>query len=739
MPINKLGAAALLCGLASTGQAATDFQYYVFPVKGITGISLPASANTAFEGPKYGAMIDAKYTDLFFNQATQDWLATQFQAQVANRFPTSVIGANQVMSKGIVGKYVYSPSSQSQCSPPFKVGLKSAYAVAFGMSRVSAYVNDYAGFTQILVPVTYTIRFVKLNGASIVFSKSETIYTRMESTAQAFYGPGTKDLSSTTATTLREAVSRDALTVMARLVDDAAKSFVPKQTRVGVVSRDDGYFVFDRGSEIGFASNEDFDATDQDGNEYSFTVKYATDKLAIAQASEFSPEVKAATNRLRAGAQLEFSFSKPGKDDAKPTVLALQLVPPRSKSLSGEQVVANSLQSMMVDDIGFSAPFNLVKEDPDFARLKSQIRGEANCDSTMFNELPGFSDNSTRRQSDPDFFLKLTQVTSPEYTARGARGVDERTDFKSAVQISLLDKAGVVRQSVLAVSDYELRSTAGKGLSLAQAREVNLKNASSRALARLLAEFSPKRTVFTAAKVGGGSVQFAEAIPPEQAANLRLARPVKVSKATVVHMPLSRSDVRLVRPVGEDGTTFQLQGTGLKPGDVAILTSSAAPGVRLVEPCEPSRKRYFLDASLEHRSGVESMVANQVLSESKSYAAVESDPSVLHSMASALHNGFYESGASDTPIAPPQATSCMLAMEMQKLAKKQCERGLCEGTGSVAGGIRIFEGSVKRAEAVVGADFNYSEVDETALTKFFGIKSFELVSGSVKDLKSKLQ
>ena len=160
----------LLSALFRPAMAAADFQYHVMPVHGITGISQSA-LKTQQSGPKYGGMINAKYADIFFDDGVQKNLSLSFQKAVANRFSTSVIGPNQVGTSRS-GKYVFEPFDQVQCKPTFTANYKDVFAIAIGISRLSTYFNTYSDFTQILIPVTYTIRFVKMNGASVVFSKS---------------------------------------------------------------------------------------------------------------------------------------------------------------------------------------------------------------------------------------------------------------------------------------------------------------------------------------------------------------------------------------------------------------------------------------------------------------------------------------------------------------------------------------------------------------------------------------
>jgi len=185
-------ALALYVTSCSSAYAAAEFQYFVYPVGGITGISQSAG-KVETSGPKYGGMINEKYADQFFDAATQQALIQSFKDGVAKQFPTSVVGANQIRTSKS-GKYAYQPYETTQCSPGFTVNYKDSFAIAMGISRLSTYFNTYSDFTQVLVPITYTVRFVKLNGASVVFSKSETIYSGMTALTNDFFKPGTRDI-----------------------------------------------------------------------------------------------------------------------------------------------------------------------------------------------------------------------------------------------------------------------------------------------------------------------------------------------------------------------------------------------------------------------------------------------------------------------------------------------------------------------------------------------------------------
>ena len=62
--LKKIIVSTTLCAaFTTTAQAAAEFQYYVYPVGGITGISQSALGGERSEA-KYGGMIDEKYADI---------------------------------------------------------------------------------------------------------------------------------------------------------------------------------------------------------------------------------------------------------------------------------------------------------------------------------------------------------------------------------------------------------------------------------------------------------------------------------------------------------------------------------------------------------------------------------------------------------------------------------------------------------------------------------------------------
>jgi len=724
-------ALALYLGHWCSAHAAAEFQYFVYPVGGITGIS-QSVGKAAAPGPKYGGMINEKYADLFFDTPTQQALIQSFKDGVAKQFPTSVVGANQIRTSKS-GKYAYQPYETAQCSPGFTVNYKDSFAIAMGISRLSTYFNTYSDFTQVLIPITYTVRFVKLNGASVVFSKSETIYTGMTALTKDFFVPGTQNIQPENITKLKAAIMADGLQMVQRHVEAAAKSFSPKQSEITVAARDGNYFIFNNGSEVGFSSGEDFDAVNDKGEEFSFTVEYASNGIAVAVASDFTPEIKRATNRLRQGDKLTFSFTKQGKDDAKPSVLAVQYTPSVGTNLNDQQVQDNALLSIVADDIGFKAPFNLIKHDADFSRLKTQIRGEANCESTMFQYMNGFADNSTKPRANPDFYLKLDAHSSPIFTATGVGGATTKSIFNNAVTLSLVDRSSVVNQVFVGSSPYELTRTGGKGLDNNQANEINLKNAALTAMQTMLTGFSVAPKTVAIKAVAGGSITLAQPLPLSVFDQAKIVRPLKAGSRATIFMPLASSQAQLVKPT-QDTDKMDIKGE-VRSTDLIMLGSMDATNKPL-KICDDTRKRHFLmTPSLKHPSMGEGVVGRVIPFKAKGFNLYETSSAYLDSVQLALRDGFY---GSTEVIKNVESPFCVVAQELQQLVKNDCAADKCAGSASVASVVRIYEGANKIGESINGAKFDYSDIRPDALSPFVGVKAYEHQLNSIAQHKSKL-
>lgn len=713
--------------LVQAANAAAEFQYYVFPVPSITGISESAVDNTvsaaALGEPKFSGMINAEYAQILLPPETQKSLLKTFSDEVAAAFPTAVIGANQVRSSR-EGSYALDPYENSQCDPKFKASYKDTFALAMGISRLSVYSNVYDEFADLLIPITYTIRFVKLNGASTVFSQSNTIYTRYSGTKASVFDASGK-ISKEVVNTLRVAILNDGSGILREQVKEAARSFSPKQTDIAVTGRDGKYIFFDRGSEVGFSSEGNFDAIDEKGEDVSFNIVYASDTIAIGVAAdEFS-------NGVKAGQSLRFSFSKQGRDDAKPSLFAMQYSGTPESPLTQPQVLSNALSAIIADDIGFKAPFNIVKHDPDFIRLKNQIRSEASCESTIFREMAGFADNTTTIRQPPDYVMRIDALNSPAFSVWGAGKAKENTDFVSTVSISLIDRGSAVRNVFTGSDSYTLERTGGKGLSLSEAEEVNVKNAALRASQLMVKDFLVSQMVIPFASVDAGEARLVRSLPFEAFSQARLVRPLTDGKKKVL-LPLPRGEAFIVKP---EQSTDKVKTKGeIRKSDLLQVANVEIDKIALL-PCKDKKSILVMGTGMANESGLANLLARNVFHSSKTYTLYEVDERFLTSVERAYVNGsFSESSVSREN----DSQLCFIDIELQKADDPKCDLEGCSGAATLLSGIRIYKGDEKIAESVAAAKASFSAIQSDALSSFVGLKTYENHLGSIPKHQLKL-
>jgi hypothetical protein len=723
--MKKLWTLVLLL-LATFLVAAQDkgFQYYVFPVKGITGISKPVDGKQRDDNPRYGGMIDAKYADEFFSESAQQELNAFFQSEIRNRFPKSIVSPKQV-TKVKEGSYEFKPDAQCRESN-FSVDYGDTYAISIGINRLSVYINIWDKYADIFIPVSYSLRFIQMATGELAFTLSETVNTRYISGLAAnviepgAQQPGKEQITKAVLSMLGTAIREDAKKIVSSLVEKSAKSFNPKKTTVPVVGRDGRYIIFGAGSEVGFSSGSATNSTNEQEQDVIYQILYATKGLAIGVVSgEVSLELQRMSDRVGKGDKVNFVFSKQGKDDAKPTVLVNQFLAGYmpNKKLSPQQILNNALSSILADNVGFDAPFNVIKHDPDNFRLLNQIKSEANCESSIYEEIPGFAANSKYGKELPDFFLKLDAFNSPSYTRWGVGNVNSNTSFNTSVALSLVDRSGVVRQAFLGTERTDLSRSVGKGLSYQDAIEVNLKNATLSAVDELTKKFKYKDAVIPIKSLSAGVLNVAQPLPVSIFDDAQLVRAVSFSGKTIF-VPIDTFEAKLVKP-SQDTDRLEYKGKLSKDDFIQVpsLDYSRKPMVR----CDGKNGRIFQNG-LSVPSGADVAISPVSLYGVKGFRLMEVDTGFLTSVKSVLkdahfpYEGIFESQT---------ATACYLVMEFQGTNKNECAAGKCVGSATVSSGVRVYDGDNKVAESIATSKFDFSDIDAERLPDFISLKAYE--------------
>lgn len=731
---------ALLAILASvwsaSGALAASFQYYVSSLDTVTGISLGANAGrgaSVAEEKRFSALIDEKYVERFFDIEARNVLVSTLKQGVQHAYASSYIGLNQIRSAR-EGVYKYAPD-EPVCNTSFRASYKDVFATSIGISRFSVYRNDYDEFTQILIPVTYTLRFIKIDGAEIIFSKSTTIYTSGTFLRRDVIDPKTNDITSARLRELRAAVLSDGAQSITKLVEEAQSRFNPQSREVKLIEKKDGYFVFDKGSEIGFSSkdHQSLEGRDSNGNDYNFDIHYASQSIALGRPTNYGAEVVRKVNGLPEGTPLTFSFSKAGRDDDKQTLL---VVPATLNAASGDKTknaTSRALMDLVVDDLGFNAPFNVLKIDPDFDAVKEELRIASPCFN--LNDVNGYKDVSDPSRKPPQFFLWLSYANSPIVTSEGMGGIEKKFAFDTVVSLTVTDQYGAVQYSALGVSPYELTQSGGKGLSIVQAIEINAKNAALLAIKDLTTQFRPVTRVVSVKSVNGSEAVVSETVDAKARATAEIRRPLQVAALKrTVNIPILKDDASLV---ASSGPQVALSYTGaLRKGDILQLTADpwVKPGLM---HCPSTRKRSFLDGVLSSANDLQGVAETVLGSKLPAFNFFETSENFRISAKQTLDQGFFVSdGAFD---AVSDIGQCLVVQELQRLESKSCTAEGCEGVAAIGSAVRIYAGDQKIKESIIGRQLSFKDKREAEISGLSGNMSFQTMMKSFDEHKNKLK
>lgn len=455
---------AAACALAF-GASASAAQFHLFPVKEIEGVSKEARDKYRLLNPK----VMATLFDGEAGQQAQRYLIDQFVARLNEAYPDSLVHPRQVydVKVGSGHKFVNDDNLQCKSSPSVAVG--DTYAVMLGITRASIYEVPKGDNVDVLIPLTLNVQFVRPSLGKVVYTISETAYSP--------FRLGRKEYESGAANAvIRATLIRNIGAQAASLVNTARQAFDPKDVDIKLAARDGDFYVTERGAEAGFVKGEQVEARDSTGKESIFDVMYADTGYAV---------LKAAAGSVSVGDSLKFIFEGSADASAKPRVMPVV-------SQEGDDSCASSVADLFGKDIGFKASFQLAPVDVNFTQTKELLTRSANC--VTWGNLAGMAEASGRRKDAPDYFLRFTPSISPSVTIAGAGGTKTAEMFHTMVTAQVVDRHGRVIYSGLGDDNYTINRIDGEGLGLAQAKEISLKNATSKLAENFLANvrFAPR-------------------------------------------------------------------------------------------------------------------------------------------------------------------------------------------------------------------------------------------------------
>lgn len=552
------------CALV-VGAGAAGAEFYLFPVKEIEGVSQQAR-------PHY-PLLDARLmTSLFDGDAgrqVQRQLVDGFVASLGAAYPGSLVHPRQVYDVKIGAAHRFVNDDSLQCKSAPSVPVNDTYAVVLGVTRASVYEVPKGANVEVLIPLTLNIQFVRPSLGKVVYTLSETVYSPFRFTRKE-YESGAVDQ------VIRDTLVRNAGRQAASLVAAARKAFDPKDVSIKLAARDGDFYVTDRGAEAGFAKGEQVEARDAAGKGYLFDVLYADSGYAV---------VRPVAGSVSVGSALNFIFEGAADASNKPRVMP---VLPRQ----GGNAAVSAVADLFAKDIGFKATFQIDAVDVNFAQTKELITRSANC--VTWQKVAGMAESTRPSKDAPDYFVRFTPAVTPSVTLAGATGTRTAEMFHTLVTAQVVDRHGRVIYSGLGDDNYTIDRVDGEGLSLPQATEISLKNATAKLAHNFVANvrFAPRD--YRIAKVDKDRVWVGglAGMPLAEKSNFDLLHPLDAragGKAALIDLEASSGAGALEADGDLVGFPYAVTNPALprpRSGDLLRLYTDAPPNATRVIDCD---------------------------------------------------------------------------------------------------------------------------------------------------------
>ncbi len=560
----RLLTSALAIVLSLPFGANSASQFYIFPVREIEGASLQGDA-------KIRPIIDRRATS-FLTPTVQKEVLDHFASRLASAYPESIVHARQA-GDVIKGKHSYL-SNGGTCGEGFVAPLRRSYAVVIGLTRASYYEVPRVGDrTEVLIPITLNIQLVKPDTAKVIASASDTLYST--------FVFGRNEVGTDAA---KAKISSLVMSGIKKQIDDLLaqikKSFSPKEEIVKIVENVDGYYVVDKGFEIGFKDgDEPVAVSKKDGKEFVFRVVSADSGYSVLRSVPGSASP-------RVGEEYVFLFESQADDSRKP-----KLLPVTTQRESA--LWTNAIADILVKDIGFKAPFQLSPVDANFRDTMNSITAQANC--VPWDKFPASKTIADSRTDHPQFLMRLDYARSPVATLAGVGGVKSTETFMSVVSAQVLDLDGNIIFSDVASDSYKIERTAGQGISQINAFEVSMKNAAVALSKQLAASLKLEPAEFRISKVDTTQFEVDGLSVAEDAKKLsyEVIRPLNVKvggKPVVVRLQLGEGQ----GPPKAQGSNTIIQYSKLedvpKRGDIVRVRGMPRKGQVSLNECKETFK-----------------------------------------------------------------------------------------------------------------------------------------------------
>ena len=667
---------------------ATASQFYVFPVTELDGVSDRVS-------PESRPMIDKRVRSIFTTEV-QATILKNFEKELLRAYPDSAVHARQVTDISI-GRYKYIDGPV--CKEGFSVPVKNSYAGVVGITRGSWYeVERDGGRLEILIPITLNIQLIKPDHAKVVYSISETLYSPFIFSKAELTAPAT-------AAKINEVVVNGLNLQIASLVQSLKENFKPKDIPITMVGQESGLLIADQGFEAGFKIDDEPSALNtKDGSEVAFRVMSVDSGYAV---------LKVIAGKASRGDSFVFTFQSQADDSRKPRVMPII-------SQRADGVANAAVAELFSKNIGFKAGFQLNPVDVNFSQTTSMIRFAASC--IPWDNYPSTKQIFESRTDVPDFFLKFNISKSPIARQSGIGGVKTLDSFYTAVTGQIIDKAGRVIFSEIGTDIYALEKVSDQGLSIVNAEEISLKNATLNLSDKFIKNVKFENGNFKIASVEKTKFTVDALILPNAAEpSYEILRPLqsKVNgKPTYLRIAVDKGESAPIS--AGSGTVFPFSKVEYQPqaGDMLRIVNMPQPGQTTISECASS---YRAAASVPAEYLIP-LIKHASYRSQKLQAALV-DPDFYADSNALLNSGFFKLRLD----VPQPSENCMKAGYSVVPQPETCQENLCSTKSLYAITLILEKAGVRVANYVQAETVTFDGFSKREAGNFVGLRAFESV------------
>ena len=272
-------------------------QFYVFPVKLIEGI------NSGID-PSTRPLIDKKVRQLLPDQL-QIQILDKFAKKLASVYPQSTVSSMQVGDSLKNLPYKNLENVSVGCGDVFSVPVLQTYAVVIGLTRASWYEVERIDGVNLDVVSTLNIQLIKPETGKVVFSDSQTL-------SSPFHFGSKQDLINNSRV-IKDRFADGVIKQVEDLVDKLKKGFEPKDITVKILGQSNGYFIANKGFEVGFVEGDNPEAINKKNNK---TVFFKVESVSSGYAL-----LKPTEGEVNIGDEFTFEIDKDADDSSKPKIM----------------------------------------------------------------------------------------------------------------------------------------------------------------------------------------------------------------------------------------------------------------------------------------------------------------------------------------------------------------------------------------------------------------------------------